>query len=129
MKDVVAPPVRADKWLWAARFFKTRALASEAIQGGRVHLNGVRIKPSRHLSVGDELKISRGTEHFVVIVAGLSDRRGPAVVAQTLFEETQESLAKREQLKEQRRFLADSMPHPDHRPDKKQRRQLRRMKS
>lgn len=120
--------MRADKWLWAARFYKTRALATAAIQGGKVHVNGARVKPARPLLVGDELRIQKGPEQFVVIVQALSERRGSATVARTLYEETHDSILARDLLHEQRRLLADSAPHPDHRPDKKARRQLRRMK-
>ena len=80
--------VRADKWLWAARFFKTRGLAVEAISGGRVHVNGQRIKPAKDIAVGDELEISIGQSRYVVVVRGTADRRGPATEARKLYEET-----------------------------------------
>jgi ribosome-associated heat shock protein Hsp15 len=88
--------VRVDKWLWAARFCKTRSAATDAVAGGRVHLNGVAVKPSRELAVGDRLEISLGQQRWTVVVTGLADRRGPAKVAQTLYEETPESVAARE---------------------------------
>ncbi len=116
--------VRLDKWLWAARFFKTRALATEAINGGHVHLNGHRPKPSRTLQTGDELTIRRGQEAFHVIVQALSDKRGPASVARQLYEETRESREKRERLAEERRLQAATVPHPVKRPDKKGRRKI-----
>lgn len=116
--------VRLDKWLWAARFFKTRALATEAINGGHVHLNGHRPKPSRPLQVGDELTIRRGQEEFQVVVRELSQKRGPATVAQLLYEESEESLRSREELREQRRLQAAVAPHPSRRPDKKGRRKI-----
>ena len=85
-----------DKWLWAARFCKTRSAATDAFAGGRVHLNGVAVKPSRELAVGDRLEISLGQQRWTVVVTGLAERRGPAKVAQTLYEETPESVAARE---------------------------------
>ena len=119
--------LRLDKWLWAARFFKTRALAVAAIKGGKVHLNGNRIKPSRVVHIGDVLEITRGNTAFVVNVMGLNDKRRPAVEAQLLYEETPESKAEREKLAEQRRLEARSVKH-ERRPDKKQRRQIHRFK-
>lgn len=116
--------VRLDKWLWAARFFKTRALATEAINGGHVHLNGTRPKPSRPLQEGDELVIRKGQEEFRITVRELSARRGPASVAQQLYEEHQESLRKREAFREQRRLEAAAQPRPARRPDKKGRRKI-----
>ena len=89
--------VRIDKWLWAARFFKTRGLATDAVLGGHIHLNGARVKPAKDVRVGDELQIRIGTTEWVVAVAGLADKRGPAPVAQALYEETDESRAAREQ--------------------------------
>ena len=116
--------VRLDTWLWAARFFKTRALATEAINGGHVHLNGHRPKPSRPLSPGDELIIRRGQDEFRITVRALSDRRGPASVAQQLYEESEEGREARERLAEQRRLQAAAEPRPAKRPDKKGRRQI-----
>ncbi len=114
--------VRLDKWLWAARFFKTRGLAAEAIKGGKIELNGRRAKPSRELKVGDELKIRQGFDEKTVIVGGLSDRRGPAPVAQLLYEETAESIVRREQAAAQRR-LANAHREPGQgRPTKRARR-------
>ncbi len=81
--------VRLDKWLWAARFFKTRAMATEAINGGHVHLNGSRPKPSRTLSIGDELTIQKGQDSFEITVLQLSDKRGPASIARELYEENE----------------------------------------
>ncbi len=89
--------VRLDKWLWAARFYKTRALATEAVNGGRVHVNGQRVKPAREVREGDEIQITRpGATPMVIHVRGLSNRRGPATEAQALYEETPESEAARE---------------------------------
>lgn len=89
--------VRIDKWLWAARFFKTRSDATEAVQGGHVHVGGQRVKPAKELRVGDTVEIRRRELRWTVVVTGIADRRGPASVAATLYEETAESLAGREQ--------------------------------
>lgn len=116
--------VRLDKWLWAARFFKTRALATEAINGGHVHLNGVRPKPSRPLKVGDRLTIRRGQDEYELVVQALSDKRGPASVALQLYREDEQSRQRRERLAEERRLQAAAEPRPARRPDKKGRRQI-----
>ncbi len=116
--------VRIDKWLWAARFFKTRSLAAEAVSGGKVHQNGSRIKPARAVAIDDELHIRKGEQVFTVIVKGLSSRRGSATVAQTLYEETAESIAARELRREQFRIQKINAPRPDRRPDKKSRRDI-----
>lgn len=115
---------RLDKWLWAARFFKARAQATEAVEGGKVHVNGARVKPARPVRVGDTLEIRRGTEAFTVVVRGLSERRGPASEAQQLYDETDESKARRARLQEERRLHAAASPAPDHRPNKQQRRKI-----
>lgn len=121
--------VRLDKWLWAARFFKTRSIAREAVAGGKVHLNGNRAKPGRSLNVGDELRVQRGDEEFVITVDELSMRRGPATVARTLYTESEESRIKREALAEQRRLnRAHNVSH-EGRPDKRQRRKIVRFKN
>lgn len=117
---------RLDKWLWAARFFKTRPLAVEAVEGGKVHLNGQRVKPARAVRAGDRLSIRRGQELFEITVLALSTRRGPASVAQTLYQESETSRRRREAEAEQRRLLAAGMPQPARRPDKKARRQIHR---
>lgn len=116
--------IRIDKWLWAARFFKTRSLSAEAVSGGKVHVNGQRVKPSRVLHVGDQLQIQRGHETYVIIVTGLSGRRGPAVEAQRLYEESAQSREQRETEKLQRKLLADMNPVPARRPNKKDRRHI-----
>jgi ribosome-associated heat shock protein Hsp15 len=117
-------PVRLDKWLWAARFFKTRAVARAAIQGGKVQLNGARSKPGKTLSLGDELRIQRGEEVLLVKVLVISDRRGPATLAQTLYEESPDSRARREQLAAQRSVERAAHAGRERRPDKRQRRQI-----
>ncbi len=129
MKASTEARVRVDKWLWAARFFKTRGQATEAIQGGRVHVNGQRVKPARPIQIGDTLEIQKGRESFTVVIEGIADRRGSASVAQTLYRETLDSITARTRYQEDRRLYAASGPHPEHRPDKKSRRQLLRMKS
>ncbi len=118
--------VRADQWLWAARFFKTRRLSREAIDGGKVELNGSRCKPSKAVKPGDRLQVTRGHERFDVEVLALADKRGPAKLAQALYRETEASREARERQREQLRL---SRPvHPDRRPDKADRRRLRRIK-
>ena len=112
-------PVRIDKWLWAARFFKTRSVAREAISGGKVHLNGYRVKPGRALKPGDSLRIQRGEQEYTINIVELSTRRGPATVAQTLYQETGESRRKREQLATQRKLEREQSPKRERRPDKR----------
>lgn len=119
--------VRADKWLWAARFFKTRSLAKTAIEGGKVHLDGQRIKVSKELCVGDRLSIRQGWDEKEVVVVALSTDRRSAQIAQTLYEETPKSIEKR-QREQAARKAAGSMARPDHRPDKHARRQLNRLR-
>ena len=104
-------PIRIDKWLWAARFFKTRSLAREAISGGKVHLNGYRVKPGRALKPGDSLRVQRGEEEFTIVVVELSTRRGPAPVAQTLYEETEESRVRREHREKAAQTRAPTKSH------------------
>ncbi len=120
--------VRIDSWLWAARFFKTRTLAKTAIEGGKVHIDGNRTKPSKAVQPGQTVTITKGTEHFEVIVQGLSSKRGPASVAQTLYEETPASVAKREMHSEQRKLARAAAAAPDHKPSKKERRDIQRFK-
>ena len=116
--------VRLDKWLWAARFFKTRSLATEAVNGGKVELNGLRPKPSRDVKVGDQLRIRVGPFVHALIVRALSDRRGPAAAAALLFEESAESIAAREQLREQHRLAPSAQYEEGGRPTKKDRRAM-----
>ena len=123
------PPVRADKWLWAARFYKTRSLAMEAINGGKVHLNGERIKPARKLVVGDHLTVQKGIYTFAITIAGLSLQRGPAAVAQTLYSESAESRQARQTLKETQRLQGDAGGQRQGRPDKRARRQIHQFRT
>ncbi len=117
--------MRIDKWLWAARFFKTRSQASEAVDGGKVELNGGRVKPAKEVKVGDEVRIRLAPYEHHVVVRGLSDKRGPASVAQALFEETPESLAAREKLREDHRLAPALFVYEEKgRPTKKDRRAL-----
>lgn len=116
--------VRLDKWLWAARFFKTRALAAEAIDGGMVHLNGQRVKRSRVLKAGDEVRVRLGPFEHKVVVRLVSDRRGSATVAATLYEELPESRAAREALLEQHRLERAAGAADPGRPSKRDRRQI-----
>jgi ribosome-associated heat shock protein Hsp15 len=118
--------VRIDKWLWAARFFKTRSLAAQAVDGGRVRLNEVRVKPSREVKVGDELAVRVGEHEWVVEVKALAVQRGPATVARTLYDERPESIAKREAAIAARREHADPSLELHGRPTKRDRRQIRR---
>jgi ribosome-associated heat shock protein Hsp15 len=117
--------VRIDKWLWAARFYKSRSLAADAVNGGRAQLNGARAKPSREVGAGDELAVTIGQTRRVVVVRGVSERRGPAKAAALLYEETPQSIAARELAAEQRR-LQSPPPGADlgMRPTKRDRRRL-----
>lgn len=117
-----APSLRIDKWLWFTRFFKSRSQATEAVAGGRVHVNDERTKPSRELRAGDKLSITRDDARFEVIVTGIPQRRGPAAEAATHYSETPQSVLQREQRREQSRHAP---PAPDGRPDKHARRMLR----
>ncbi|MFZ1640756.1 MAG: S4 domain-containing protein [Candidatus Contendobacter sp.] len=120
----VVDRVRLDKWLWAARFFKTRGLAAEAVAGGKVHAGGQRCKPSHTVRLGEVLRIQRGPDERLVAVKALSGRRGPASVAVLLYEETAESRQRREALREQRRLERSLFPQPAGRPTKQDRRRI-----
>ena len=116
--------VRIDKWLWAARFFKTRSLATEAVVGGRVHVNGMRVKPSKDVRTGDRIEVTIGAVRRVVDVTGLADRRGSATVAATLYTETPESVEAREQHQLERRLARPLGADLGARPTKLDRRRL-----
>lgn len=116
--------VRIDKWLWAARFFKTRSLARAAINGGKVRLNGTRVKPGKTLKVGDQLSVQRGEELLELEVSVLDDRRGPATMAQQMYVESEESEQRRVHVKEQRALERAARAQRERRPDKRQRRQI-----
>ena len=116
--------VRIDKWLWAARFFKTRSLATEAVAGGKVHVNDARVKPARELHVGDTVDVTIGSLRRTVVVRGLADRRGPATAAQALYEETQESVERRERHLAERKLARPLGADLGARPTKLDRRRL-----
>lgn len=118
--------MRVDKWLWAARFFKTRSIAKAAIEGGKVHLNNDRVKVSREIRIGMELTIQQGFEKKTVVVKALSSIRGGAPSAQLLYEETEVSIARRELLSSQRKL--HNLARPEHRPSKKDRRDISKFK-
>ncbi|MFI0471692.1 RNA-binding S4 domain-containing protein [Halomonas sp. HMF6819] len=118
--------VRLDKWLWAARFFKTRALAKKAIEGGKVHYDGDRVKTSKNVEVGALIRVPQGWDIYEVEVVKLSDQRRGAPEAQTLYAETEQSQARRAKETEARRLNNEVMQHPLKRPDKKQRREIHR---
>jgi ribosome-associated heat shock protein Hsp15 len=120
--------VRLDKWLWAARFFKTRSLAKQAVDGGKVQLGGSRVKAARTLHPGDLLEIRRGHDSMKVTVLQLASRRGPAKVAQTLYQESTASIEARTQRQEQAKLEKVVAMVPGGRPSKKDRRQIRRFK-
>lgn len=121
--------VRIDKWLWAARFFKTRSLATDAVDGGKVRLNGERIKPARNVKTGDRLDIDNGAAEWEVLVRALSDVRGPAVVAQALYEETAGSTERRQREAERRRLFREPSAAIKGRPTKRDRRQIDKSRS
>lgn len=123
MNDVTpVAQVRLDVWLWAARFFRTRSLAKQAVETGKVDVAGQRAKSSRTVRVGEALQVTRGGETLEVVVRALADTRGPAPVAQALYEETDESKARREQQRLQRAAMRDGYRPPEHKPDKRARR-------
>ncbi|MDA3978850.1 ribosome-associated heat shock protein Hsp15 [Gallibacterium sp. AGMB14963] len=119
---------RLDKWLWAARFYKTRTLAREMVDGGKVHYNGQRTKPSKEVEVGAMIKLRQGNDEKEVEVLALSNQRRAAPLAQQLYRETEESIKKREQIAWARKANALSMPNPERRPNKKERRDLLKFK-
>lgn len=117
--------VRVDKWLWAARFFKTRGLASKAVSGGKISLNGQRCKPSKVVALNDILVIHKGEVEQTVAILGLSSKRGPATVARTLYQETEESVKKREEQRKLRSLFHAGQTMPAKRPGKRDRRKIR----
>jgi ribosome-associated heat shock protein Hsp15 len=116
--------VRIDKWLWAARFFKTRGLATEAVLGGRVHVNGQRVKPSKDVKAGDTVEVNVAQVDWTVVVRGVADKRGPATVAQGLYEETAESRLRRERFAAERKLARPLGADLGARPTKQDRRRI-----
>jgi len=116
--------VRLDKWLWAARFYKTRNLATEAIKGGKVHLNNARVKPSRTVTIGQTVRIRKESIEQTVVIEALSEKRGPAPTAQQLYTETEESIQAREKSTAERKAFYSTQPAPTKRPSKKDRRKI-----
>lgn len=125
-EPVALVSMRVDKWLWAARFFKTRSMAKEAIEGGKVHHQGERVKVSKEVRVGMQLTIQQGFDKKTISIKGLAAQRGPAPMAQQLYEETSDSIARRELLSTQRKL--HNLARPEHRPSKKDRRDLQKFK-
>lgn len=121
--------VRLDKWLWAARFYKTRSIARNMVDGGKVHYNGQRSKPSKIVELGAIINLRQGNEEKTVVIEKISDQRRGAPEAQLLYTETDESIAKRAENSEKRRLNALYSPNPERRPDKKQRRDLIKFKN
>ncbi len=120
--------LRIDKWLWAARFFKTRSMASDAVNGGKVHLNNDRVKAAKAVKVGDVLKIRRGNDIWEVRVLALYEKRRQASLAQTMYEELEESVRQREGQAAHRKAMNAGMQAGSHRPSKKERRHIIRFK-
>lgn len=119
--------MRLDKWLWAARFFKTRTLATDAINGGKVQIDGQRIKAAREVKLNDKLTISNGEVRWEVTVLALSDKRGPAPEARLLYEESTDSIAAREAQQQNRKLSVDPAASLHGRPTKRDRRQMNRL--
>jgi len=117
--------VRIDKWLWAARFFKTRSLAAKEVGAGHVAVGGVKVKPARMVRIGDLLTIRQGFLETTVQILAVSEQRGPAAVARTLYEETEASQVKREQMLAERKAMHPHASQPERRPDKHERRKIR----
>ena len=121
--------VRIDKWLWAARFFKTRSMATDAVDSGKIRLNGERIKPARGVKLGDKIDIDNGSTEWEVVVDGLAEQRGSAAVAQTLYTETEESVLRREKKAEQRKYFREPAEAIKGRPTKRDRREIDKSRS
>ncbi|MDR2881373.1 MAG: RNA-binding S4 domain-containing protein [Azoarcus sp.] len=126
MTQTTLATVRLDKWLWAARFFRHRAQATEAVEGGRVHLNGQATKPAKAVKLGDTVEITIGEQHFTVEVLALSEKRGPATVAQALYRESEESRAERQKVRELKAMAAAPGGDARGRPSKQDRRRRAR---
>ncbi len=120
--------LRVDKWLWAARFYKTRSIAKAAIESGKVHLQGQRVKVSREVAVGERLAVKQGWDEKEIIIKALSDQRGPAPVAQTLYEETPQSIERREREAQARKAAGGATTRPTQKPGKHERKALERLR-
>lgn len=120
--------VRIDKWLWAARFYKTRSLATDAVEGGRVHVNSQRVKPSYRVKMDDCISVKKSSQRQDVRVLAITDKRAAASIAETLYRETQASVERRELARVQRKILNQALPQHDSKPDKHARRRIRSMK-
>ena len=120
--------LRVDKWLWAARFYKTRSIAKTAIEGGKVHLDGQRVKVSREISVGECLTVKQGWDEKEVVVKALSDQRGPAPIAQALYAETRESIERREREAQARKAAGGATARPTQKPGKHERKALEKLR-
>ncbi|EKT60832.1 ribosome-associated heat shock protein Hsp15 [Providencia sneebia] len=128
MKQTPTDQIRLDKWLWAARFYKTRAIARDMIDGGKVHYNGQRAKPSKVVELNALVKLRQGNDERIVEVLAISGQRKGAPEAQQLYRETEASIEQREKIAQARKMNALTMPHPERRPDKKERRALLKFK-
>ncbi|MFY3770863.1 Heat shock protein 15 [Providencia manganoxydans] len=128
MKQTSTEPVRLDKWLWAARFYKTRSIARDMIDGGKVHYNGQRTKPGKIVELNALIRLRQGNDERTVEVLEISSQRRGAPDAQLLYRETKESLEQRDKVAQARKMNALTMPHPERRPDKKERRTLLKFK-
>lgn len=124
----ISQDVRLDKWLWAARFYKTRSIAKDMIDGGKVHYNNQRTKPSKIVELGAIIKLRQGSDETIVEIIAISGQRRGAPIAQTLYRETEESVAQREKNAQMRKLNAHYNPNPERRPDKKQRRDILKFK-
>ena len=120
--------LRVDKWLWAARFYKTRSIAKTAIEGGKVHLDGQRVKVSREISIGERLTVKQGWDEKEVVVKALSAQRGPAPIAQTLYEETPESIERRKREAQARKAAGGATARPTQKPGKHERKALEKLR-
>jgi ribosome-associated heat shock protein Hsp15 len=123
--DEIQEKLRLDKWLWAARFFKTRSLASRAVNGGKVRLNGFRVKAARAVNIGDELLVTRGDTEFKIKILALNSYRRPASEAQLLYKEDEESIRAREEARQLRRLFNASHSTPAKKPNKRDRRKIK----
>ncbi len=128
MTSEVTTRVRLDKWLWAARFFKTRALAADAIESGKVEVNGERAKRAKQLQMGDSVRVRLGPYHHIITVLAVSERRGPASVAKTLYEESAEGRKAREALQLQVKAAQSASGYTQGRPTKKDRREIEKLR-